>query len=119
MDNPLRALAGGPGRPVTAAGGANPLWGVDGRELFFLNGSMLTRAAVTSTAAGIEVGAAEPLFDLAPRLGDFSAGVSNVYGVAPDGQRFLLAVPQRLATETIALVANWRAALGDRGGVTR
>ncbi|MGQ0735603.1 MAG: hypothetical protein ACT4QD_18360 [Acidobacteriota bacterium] len=77
----VRRGAGGVGRPVTSSGGANPHSGADGRELFFLNSSMLMRAAVTTTPQGLEVGHAEPLFDLTQRLGDVRVG-SRVRRVA-------------------------------------
>jgi dipeptidyl aminopeptidase/acylaminoacyl peptidase len=111
---------GGPGRPVTSSGGANPHWGPDGRELFFLNGSMLMRAAVTTTSSGLEVGSAEPLFDMTQRIGELPPlNTSNVYSVSPDGQRFLFAIPQRQAPETISLVVNWPAALREQGATTK
>ena len=69
------------------------------------------RAAVT-TSSGLEVGNPEPLFDLTQRLGELPPLLtSNVYSVSPDGQRFLFAIPQRQAPETISLVVNWPAAL--------
>jgi hypothetical protein len=86
--------------------------------LFFLNGSVLMRAPVTAAPSGLDVGAAEPLFDLTSRLGAFGdpSSVSNIYSVAPDGQRFLFAVPQRQAPQMITLVVNWQAAVRERGG---
>jgi Tol biopolymer transport system component len=114
--------AGGPGRQVTSSGGTNPHWSPDGRELFFLNRSTLMRAAVTASTSGLDVGVPSPLFDLTSRLGDLSGQLpapSNMFSVAPDGQRFLFAVPQRLIPDVITIVVNWQVALRDRGGVAR
>jgi Tol biopolymer transport system component len=116
--------AGGPGRPLTSSGGTNPHWSPDGRELFFLNRSTLMRAAVTTSASGLEVDAPQPLFDLSSRLGgvgELGTSVLNpstVFSVAPDG-RFLFAVPLRLAPDAINIVVNWRETLRDRGGAPR
>ena len=69
------------------------------------------RAAVTGSSSGLEVGTAEPLFDLSSRLGDVTQFISgsNVYSVSPDGQRFLFAVRGAPTPETITLVVNWQA----------
>ena len=116
--------AGGVARPVTTAGGMNPHWGPDGREIFYLKESTLMRAAVSASGAALEIGTATPLFDIGARLGGLTSGrdpfsTSNLYSVSPDGQRFLFAVPLRVAPETISLVVNWRAALRDTSAVGR
>jgi len=114
--------AGGPGRQVTSSGGTSPHWSPDGRELFFLSRSTLMRATVTASPSGLDVGVPAPLFDLTSRLGDLGGQLpwpSNLFSVAPDGQRFLFAVPQRLMPEVITIVVNWQAALRDRASATR
>ena len=67
---------------------------------------------VTSSSAGVELGTPAVLFEARALAAHSSAqgGMStgaNYFGVAPDGQRFLFAVPQYLAPGTITLVVNW------------
>ena len=113
VDYPIRA----PGRPVSSAGGAHPRWRRDGKELYYLNGSTVMHVTVTTSASGVELGPPAALFDLGPRVRNLTGGIStgaNFYGVAPDGQRFLFAVPQYLAPGTITLVVNWTEELGTK-----
>jgi hypothetical protein len=92
-------------------GGTNPHWRRDGKEMFFMNGSALMHATVTATAAAVDIGAAEPLFDLGSRLPPPIFPISNVFDVSPDGQRFLFILPRYAAPEVLTLVVNWPALL--------
>jgi len=107
------AAAVGARQPVSSSGGMNPHWRADGKELFFLNGATMMHATITAASSRVEISAAEPLFDLAPLFGRWGPvrSVANVYSVAPDGHRFLLAVPEYSAPDTLTLVTNWPAAL--------
>jgi Tol biopolymer transport system component len=83
---------------VTTAGGTEPRWRGDGREIFFRRGSEIHAVAI----GGSEVGASERLFD---------AGASiRSYDVTADGKRFLLNLPaSSSAPRAATLVVNWRA----------
>jgi serine/threonine protein kinase/Tol biopolymer transport system component len=92
-----------PGRPVrvSAAGGIEPQWRQDGRELFYVTpDGALVAVPVTSSASGIQLGSPTRLFPSA-------AG----YQVSSDGQRFLIARPADVTGRTINVVLNWQASL--------
>ena len=74
-----------------------------------MNGSALMHATVTTTAAAVDLGTAEPLFDLGSRLPLSYSDTTNVFDVSPDGQRFLFILPQYTAPEALTLVVNWPA----------
>ena len=77
----------GPGRrtPVSIDGGLSPIWSVDGKELYFRQGSKVMAASIDLGSA-IDVSAPVELFD-GPYTVDLSG--HQRYDVAPDG-RFLM-----------------------------
>ena len=78
--------------PVQAsiAGGTEPRWRRDGRELFFVSADQkLTMVPIQFAGTAVEVGTPQPLFDFA---GATNTLLSN-YEPAADGQRFLMLVP--------------------------
>jgi serine/threonine protein kinase/WD40 repeat protein len=97
----------GPGAKlrISTAGGAQPRWRRDGKELFYLNPDRkLMAAAVSSQGDTFEVGAVSPLFEARP------AGPRYFYDVAPDGQRFLVNTQGEdvgTATTPMTVVVNW------------
>jgi len=97
----------------TGAGGAQPRWRRDGKELFYIGADGKLMAVEVKTAPRFEAGVPRSLFD--PRL--VYAGQRNVYffyDVAPDGKRFLINTfnaGQNQTAEPITVVLNWRAAL--------
>ncbi|HET8646826.1 MAG TPA: hypothetical protein VFO85_15130, partial [Vicinamibacteria bacterium] len=111
----VRGYAGHEGKwPVSAAGGGEPVWSADGRELFFRNGDALFSVAVSTTGRFT----AGP-----PRVvvrGAFEPGINGYpnYDVAPDGRRFLVIKPavQAQAHLQLAIVPAWRAELESRLG---
>lgn len=92
---------------VSVAGGGQPRWRRDGKELFYLApDNKLMAAAVSGQGSAFEVGAVRPLFDTGA-TGPFSS-----YDVSSDGQRFLVNTPAEEATSApITLVVNWTALL--------
>ena len=93
-------------RLISTDGGEQPLWSPDGRELFFSSprGLMV-----------VDIGAAGKLAPSSPRLllaGPFTIRQVNnntMYGIAPDGSRFLRiqSVAQNQNIRDIELVFNW------------
>ena len=85
----------GKGQPirVSTSGGEYPAWRRDGRELFFLSpGNDLMTASLAASGETVTVSAPQKLFSRAViRLN----GAAMPYDAAPDGQRFLLNVPDR------------------------
>jgi eukaryotic-like serine/threonine-protein kinase len=94
---------------VSTAGGFQPRWRGDGKELFYLGpDKKLMAVEIKIEANGIQAGAPKALFDLR---------VSNLpgppyYDVTRDGQRFLVSVAGEETTPTpMTVVMNWNAAL--------
>ena len=100
----LRAFPDGTGlRQVSDAGGTNPRWPADGRELFYLAANGKLMAMAIETAPELIVGRAEELFDAGAFPGSFYP-----YDVIADGQRFLVnRLPEESGAESVTLVTNW------------
>jgi Tol biopolymer transport system component len=93
---------------VSTAGGIQPLWSPDGRELYYLNpeGGMMA-AAVSVSADGFAPGAPELLFPTRIVGSGLSQGQGRQYDVAADG-RFLINTVLNTATPPpITLIQNW------------
>ncbi len=76
------AVGTGERRRVSTAGGDNPRWRRDGRELYYLDGEgRLLAAPVAPAASGIELGSSRVLFSAGPSAIDFD--------VTAAGDRFL------------------------------
>jgi Tol biopolymer transport system component len=97
---------------VSTAGGQQPRWRRDGRELFYLDADsrLMAVPVQTSGSGSFEPGAPQPLFDLpgAARL----LGGRHVYQPTANGQRFLALLPaEGEASPPITVVLNWQAGL--------
>ena len=77
--------------PTLIGSGIHPSWRRDGRELFYLgpNDEMM---AVAMTPRGEPSGAPRQLFRIP--VNDITRGFTSPYDVTPDGQRFLLNIPE-------------------------
>ena len=93
---------------VSTAGGAEPLWARDGRELFYrASNGVLMRASV-APGSKWNAGTPQQLFDSK----SYVAGASRSYDVSRDGRRFLMmkTAPSSDRTSTaprIVVVQNW------------
>ena len=97
-----------PGRETTLqvsnAGGMMPSWRRDGSELFYLTPDGLLMSVGVERAPRFALAAPKPLF----RLPGNTAGTASLYDVAPDGNRFLAAVPVVHGSSwPLNLVVNW------------
>jgi eukaryotic-like serine/threonine-protein kinase len=95
---------------VSAAGGVQPRWRRDGKELFYISADQKLMAVPVETGPGFEAGAPQPLFEIDPLfpalLGLFA------YQPAADGQRFLvLEAVGGTTTLPINVVLNWQVGL--------
>ncbi len=94
--------------PVSADGGTAPMWGRDGRELFYWNiGFKQTMKVDVSPGETLSVGTPRPLF---PFNGSASAMVRMYYDITPDGQRFLIQkawASKPTAVTELNLVRRW------------
>jgi serine/threonine-protein kinase len=90
---------------VSTGGGTEPLWGRDGRELFYRNDRALLSVPIQTNPSFV-FGNPEVLFEGPYVIGGM--GGRN-YDVAPDGERFLMIKPVENDSETsdFIIVQNW------------
>ena len=97
---------------VSTAGGSQPRWRRDGRELFYVAADRTLMAVPIGPAGGgrtLNVGTAGKLFPT--RLGDDDQPRAK-YAVSADGQRFLMnVVVDEPSAPPITIVQNWTAGL--------
>jgi Tol biopolymer transport system component len=91
---------------VSVAGGGDPRWRHDGKELFFIGDDRRLMAANVTAGEAFKSSVPVPIFDtgMKPQWG----AARNLYDVSPDGQRFLFMTPvadDRLSPFIILL--NW------------
>jgi eukaryotic-like serine/threonine-protein kinase len=97
----------GPRVPVSSHGANMPRWRGDGRELFFVapNGDLMSVAM-----SGVAAGASKAALQVGRPALLFPAPSPNNWDAAPDGQRFLFAIPVRpRAMAPFTVVVNWQA----------
>ena len=91
---------------VSANGGTSPRWSADGRELFFYDGTSLTRVGVQSRGSSPSFDKPEALFPVQP----FGGRLGPDFEVSADGQRFLFLIPAPVETPPpagLVVVQNW------------
>jgi eukaryotic-like serine/threonine-protein kinase len=96
-------------RQVSAAGGLQPEWSSDGRELFYLELDGRLMAVPVRQNLGLEVGTPSVLFQTNIRPTHVSQ-----YAVAPGAKRFLLLEPERPGGDPVTLMLDWTARLAAR-----
>jgi hypothetical protein len=89
------------------AGGDQPLWRSDGKEIFYISADRkLMTAEVTSKGDKFEVRSVRPLFEPIPQ------SFGHSYDVSADGKRFLVhTVAQQNNSEPLTVVHDWTAGL--------
>jgi hypothetical protein len=92
---------------VSTAGGYEPKWRGDGREIFYLDGGGDLTAVPIRTEPSLEIGAPARLFRSQMRR-----DIDATYVATRDGQRFLLNLPNPISVP-LNVVVNW---LDSRGG---
>jgi hypothetical protein len=76
---------------ISTAGGVDPVWRGDGRELFYWSeGSLMAVPITTPLLGGMPAPGRSSVLFQAP----YEIGVSTMYDVSPDGQRFVIARPR-------------------------
>ena len=78
---------------VSLAGGNDPRWRSDGRELFFIGADRKLMAVPISRGTPFRTGTPTPLFDTGVEV--LWQDTRNHYDVTADGRRFVLLVPER------------------------
>jgi Tol biopolymer transport system component len=106
-----------PGEPVSSkwkislAGGEQPRWSGDGKELFYVAPDRkLMAVAVKSGSAGFERTTPQALFELRANVASTGLYIYR-YAPAPDGKRFLVSadVETSAVTSPLTVVVNWLA----------
>ena len=92
---------------VSTDGGDQPLWGPDGRELFYQSSAGSLVVVSVETDPSFRPGNPEVLFE-----DDYRRGFGRGYDISPDGQRFLMIkdtapVDGTVVEAQIVLVQNW------------
>ena len=99
---------------VSTAGGSQPQWRRDGRELFYISRDlMLMAVAVNAAASSFDAGVPQALFPL--KFGSSELSARNNYMPTADGTRFLINTSYTgLGTGSLAVVLDWAAVIRDR-----
>ena len=100
--------------PVSTAGGSQPVWANNGRELFYINGEGMLVVAEVTTSGGFAVNRQRVLFSLEP----FSiAPYHQSYAVTPDDQSFIMLQEAGAGQRPdLVVVLNWFEELKERMG---
>jgi Tol biopolymer transport system component len=99
---------GGRKATVSSAGGIQPRWRRDGKELLYVDGRGALVAVPVSTSPSFSLGPAKSLFEHP----GFTAAPVPQYDVSADGERFVVAEP--VGETSIRIVQNWFAEFKDR-----
>jgi len=101
---------------ISTAGGSQPRWRRDGRELFFigLDGRLMSTSIAVNANHFLDAGTPVPLFATHTAGGAVPSPQKQQYAVSADGQRFLLnAIPEDAVSAAVSLILNWRAPSGN------
>ena len=99
----VRAFPGPGGRwKVSAAGGVEPRWRNDGKELFYASLDHRIMAVPVAVDSTFHAGKPAELFPIHP------SPFGNVFDVSADGQRFLVnSVPEDAGSPPLTMLLNW------------
>jgi dipeptidyl aminopeptidase/acylaminoacyl peptidase len=92
---------------VSVAGGVQPRWRGDGRELFFIDFKGAMMSATVEPGTPPRIGTPRKLFD----TGLVPDPTINQYAVTKDGHKFLVLDPHEGFLENYSVVFNWPATL--------
>jgi hypothetical protein len=92
---------------VSTAGGSQPRWRHDGREIYFVDPKGTLHAVGVNLGAKVLIGQPQTLFQTG--LADYAMG--GRYAVTAAGDRFLVNVDDNADTRAINVVLNWTSAL--------
>jgi len=92
---------------VSTAGGMQPFWGGNRRELFYLALDRMIMSVKLDAGATINPGVPQPLFRIRTRM----QSTRNSYVPAGDGQRFLVNEYTDSGASSVSVILNWPALL--------
>jgi dipeptidyl aminopeptidase/acylaminoacyl peptidase len=93
--------------PISTAGGSQPRWRRDGREIYFVDPKSTLYAVGVNLGAKVQIAQPRNLFPIS--LGDYA--MAGRYAVTADGERFLVNIDDNSDTQAIHIIINWPAAL--------
>ncbi len=106
-------------RRISPGNGREPRWRRDGRELYYLSGTMMQSkimaVPVETSAHELRLGAETALFDVRT-FNIVPQGNIFQYSPAADGQRFLVNAPTSGAEPTLNVISNWEAMVRSSSG---
>ncbi len=95
---------------ISNAGGIQPRWRRDGKELFYLSPDNKLMSVPVKTGANFDAGTPAALFQAYPR--EFGATSEQFfYDVSKDGQKFLINTQLKSAKTPVSVILNWSASL--------
>ena len=94
-------------KQISLAGGVQPRWRGDGRELFFIDPQGKLMSATVERGSPPKIGIPRKLFD----TGLVPDPTVNQYAVTEDGLKFLVLEPRKGFLETYSVILNWPANL--------
>jgi hypothetical protein len=99
---------------ISIAGGMQPEWRRDGKELFYISADgKMTAVPVTTDGATFSAGTPRALFDV--DVPEANAPFPSHYAVTADGQRFLVnTVVDQPPRPTLTVILNWLEQLKPR-----
>jgi serine/threonine protein kinase len=107
--------SGGGKWPISVAGGTEPAWRADGKELFYLAPDRYLMAVPITAGSSLQPGTPQRLFEAPVSSNIASSYTRNQYIVTGDGQRFLVNEPVgRASISAVTVVVDWVAALKNR-----
>ena len=90
---------------ISSAGGLQPIWGRNGKEIFYVDLDRRMMVVPVSAGTTLSAGTPQPLFQTSLRINN----ISSQYAVSADGQRFLMVVPMRdVESDIFQVLLNWR-----------
>jgi hypothetical protein len=95
---------------VSSAGGEQPKWRSDGKELFYLAPDGKIMATPVTIGANFSAGSPVALFQANPRE-MVATSERFAYDVSKDGQRFLINTQLKSALMPMSVVMDWTASL--------
>ena len=93
---------------VSNAGGVEPKWRGDGKELFYLSPESKMMAVPVKTGSNFDPGTPTVLFQANPRE-MLATSEQFSYEVSKDGQKFLVNTHLKTAMTPLSVVLNWNA----------
>jgi Tol biopolymer transport system component/predicted Ser/Thr protein kinase len=96
---------------ISTAGGAQPRWRDDGKELFYLAPDRRLMAVDVKTSPPFTASVPKPLFASSIAMLQVTPTGTYRYSPTPDGKRFLINISEDQATDDtpFTVVLNWRA----------